>query len=119
MKSHKDLDVWKNSISFVEDIYRLTSLFPKEEVYGLTSQLRRAAVSISSNISEGAARQSDKEFIHFLYISLGSASEVDTQIEISQRLGFVDNADEINQKLTDIKKMILGLIKYLKRKQNG
>ncbi|MCK9162623.1 MAG: four helix bundle protein [Arcobacteraceae bacterium] len=116
MKSHKDLDVWKSSVSFVEDIYRLTSLFPKEEVYGLTSQLRRAAVSIPSNIAEGAARQSDKEFIQFLYISLGSVSEIDTQIEISQRLVFIDKTDEINQKLTDIKKMILGLIKYLKGK---
>lgn len=107
MKSHKDLDVWKSSVGFVEDIYRLTSLFPKEEVYGLTSQLRRAAVSIPSNIAEGASRQSDKEFIQFLYISLGSVSEIDTQIEISQRLGFVDKTDKINQKLTDIKKMIL------------
>jgi len=118
VKNHKDLDVWKLSIEFVEEIYKITSSFPKEEIYGLISQIRRAAVSVPSNIAEGAARQSDKEFIQFLYISLGSISEVDTQIEISRRLGFIGNNNELNDKIINIKKMLLGLIKYLKGKLN-
>ena len=72
MKTHKDLDVWKLSIDFVTDIYKVTSSFPKEDQFGLTNQIRRAAVSVPSNIAEGAARNSDKEFLRFLYISLGS-----------------------------------------------
>jgi len=71
-KTHRDLEVWKRGISFVTTIYKLTGSFPKEELYGLTSQIRRAAISIPSNIAEGAARKSNKEFIHYLYIALGS-----------------------------------------------
>ncbi len=119
MKSHKDLDVWKVSIEFVEDIYKHTSLFPKEEIYGLTSQIRRASVSIPSNIAEGASRQTNKEFIQFLYIALGSLSEVETQIYLAYKLGFISNINEINNKLTNIKKMLLGLIKYLKGQKSG
>ena len=80
MKTHKDLDVWNKSIDLVEDIYKLTKEFPKEELYGLTNQLRRASVSISSNIAEGAARNSNKEFIQFLYIAKGSLSETKSQL---------------------------------------
>ena len=76
MKTHHDLDVWKKSISFVTDIYAVTKDFPKSEVYGLTSQIRRCAVSIPYNIAEGAARSSGKEFNQFLSISLGSISEI-------------------------------------------
>lgn len=72
-KTHRDLEVWKRGISFVTTIYKLTDSFPKEELYGLTSQIRRAAISIPSNIAEGAARKSNKEFIHYLYIALGSS----------------------------------------------
>ena len=103
MKSHHDLDVWKNSIDLVEDIYKLSSKFPKEEVYGLTSQIRRAAVSVPSNIAEGAARQSNKEFIQFLYIALGSLSEVETQVCIALKLGFIERIDKINIKIIDKK----------------
>ena len=71
MKTHMDLDVWKKSMDFVENIYKVSSQFPKEEMYGLTSQIRRAAVSVPSNIAEGASRQGSKEFVQFLYISLG------------------------------------------------
>ena len=114
MKTHHDLDVWKLSIELVEDIYQVSMHFPKEEIYGLTSQLRRAAVSVPSNIAEGAARQSNKEFIQFLYIALGSLSEVETQVFIALKLGFIQNIDKINSKIVDIKKMLLGLIKYIK-----
>ena len=72
MKTHKDLEVWKNSIELVTEIYRITETFPKSELYGLVNQIRRSAVSIPSNISEGAARNHQKEFIQFLYIAQGS-----------------------------------------------
>ena len=117
MKTHKDLDVWKRSIEFVVSIYKLTSSFPKEELYGLTSQIRRCSVSIPSNIAEGAARNHDNEYRQFLYISLGSAAELETQLIISNRLGYIDNKqvlvsiDEINT----ISRMLQGLIKSINK----
>lgn len=112
MKTHKDLDVWNKSIDLVEDIYKLTKEFPKEELYGLTNQLRRASVSISSNIAEGAARNSNKEFIQFLYVALGSLSEVETQLIIAVRLKFISGYNE--EQITNLKRMLLGLIRYVK-----
>lgn len=117
MSNHKDLEVWKLSIDLVSEIYNLTKNFPKEELYGLTSQIRRSAVSIPSNIAEGSARQSDKELIQFLYIALGSAAELETQLVIAQKLSFIESFQEIINKLNRIKKAIVGLIKYLKGKQ--
>jgi four helix bundle protein len=113
VRTHKDLDVWKQSIEFVTEIYRITEGFPKSEVYGLTSQIRRAAVSIPSNIAEGATRNHKKEFLQFLYISLSSASEVETQLIISRNLNFLEQSklEELILKLTSISKMIQGLIK--------
>ena len=89
MNSFRDLLVWQKGIVLVTEIYSLTNKFPKEEQFGIISQIRRCAVSISSNIAEGAARKSVKEFKQFLYISLGSASELDTQLIISQNLNFM------------------------------
>ncbi|MCL0074336.1 four helix bundle protein, partial [Dehalococcoidia bacterium] len=83
MKTHKDLEVWKEAVKLSVICYDMTKGFPREEQFGLVSQMRRAAISIASNIAEGAARAGNKEFIQFLYISLGSASELDTQIEIA------------------------------------
>lgn len=117
MKSHYDLDVWKESISLVENIYRITKAFPKDEIYGLTSQIKRAAVSVPSNIAEGAARQGTKEFMQFLYIALGSLSEVETQLVIAEKLGFINKIDSIMEQIIDIKRMLFGLIKYLKGKE--
>ncbi|WP_270089172.1 four helix bundle protein [Sphingobacterium sp. SYP-B4668] len=118
MKTHKDLDVWKKSIDLVTTIYELSKVFPKDEVYGLTNQIRRAAVSIPSNISEGAARQSKKEFIQFLYIALGSAMEVETQLIISKNLQYISEKKQIEilDELSCISKMINGLITYLKER---
>ena len=112
MKSHKDLEVWKRSVDLVSTVYQVTKAFPKEEIYGLTNQMRRSAVSIPSNISEGAARRHDKEFVQFLYVSLGSVSELETQIIISQNLKFLSSIDSTNlqNELSEIRKMLLGLI---------
>ena len=104
-------------MTLVKGIYKLTAEFPKEETYGLVPQIRRAAVSIPSNIAEGAARNSNKEFIQFLYISLGSLAELETQLLLSKELGFLKNA-EINGSIVRIRKMLLGLIKHLRGK-NG
>lgn len=116
MKIHKDLDVYKLSIELVTSIYDTTKNFPKEELFGITSQIRRSAVSIPSNIAEGSARHHSKEFKQFLYISLGSASELDTLLLISHKLKLINtiNYDELISKLTIISKMIQGLIKSIK-----
>ena len=116
MKNHKDLDVWKKSIDLVAQIYEMSKCFPKEEAYGLQGQIRRAAVSIPANISEGASRNTKREYIQFLYIALGSASEVETHLIISQRIGFLSAIDEALSNVENIKKMLNGLISYLKKK---
>ena len=118
MKTHRDLDLYKRSVEFVARIYKITMEFPKEEIYGIVSQMRRAAISIPSNVSEGAARQSGKEFIHFLYIALGSLSELDTQIEIAHLLTFLDkdSTKDLQNELLAIKQMLLGLIKSIKNR---
>ena len=104
-------------MDFVTDIYKLTKTFPNDEVYGLNAQLRRAAVSIPSNISEGAARDSKKEFIHFLFIALGSIAECETQLEISKRLKYISEPDKYFTNLTEIRRLTQGLIRYLKDKK--
>ena len=91
--THKDLDIWKRGIEFDERIYKITADFPREEIYGLVSQLRRAAISYPSNIAEGAARSSKKEYIQYLYISLASLSEIETQLIISKRLDYLKGND--------------------------
>lgn len=117
MSDHKKLDAWNLSIDFVAEIYEATKNFPKEEIYSLTSQIRRSAISVPSNIAEGSARQSDKELIQFLYIALGSLAEVETQLVIAERLSYLKNADIMYKKIDTIKKLILGLTKYLKNKK--
>ena len=117
MKTHKDLNVWQYSIDLVAKIYEISKNFPKEETFGLQSQIRRAAVSIPSNISEGASRNSKKEFIQFLYIALGSASELDTQIIIANKIGFLVDVDLLLKEIDSIKKMLNGLISYLKKQK--
>ena len=115
---YKDLNVWKESMDLVENIYKIVNFFPKEETYALSDQLRRAVVSVPSNIAEGQNRNTPKEFIQFLYIALGSVSEVETQIIIAQRLKYVNQIEnELNQ-ITKIRKMINALISSIKRKAN-
>ncbi len=116
-KTHKDLEVWKKAIDFVTAIYSETAKFPKSELYGLTSQIRRASVSIPSNIAEGASRNHKAEFIQFLYISLSSAAEVDTQLIIAGNLNFIgkESQEKLLSELNTISKMLQGLIKSVKK----
>lgn len=116
MGDYKDLYVWQESIDFVEDVYSLLKFFPVEEKFALCDQLRRAVVSIASNIAEGSNRNTNKEFIQFLYIALGSASEVETQLIISKRLKYISSIDKELEKLTRIRKMLNSLIKSLKER---
>ncbi|MDD5765842.1 MAG: four helix bundle protein [Candidatus Marinimicrobia bacterium] len=116
MKSHKDLEVWMKSIALVSEVYTLTRDFPKEELFGITSQIRRAVISIPTNIAEGAGRNSKKEFIQFLFISLGSLSELETLLIIANNLKFIDDISNLNTELTSIRRMLLGLINSLKSK---
>jgi four helix bundle protein len=116
IKTHKDLEVWSIGIELVEAIYKSTKAFPKEELYGLATQMRRAAISVPSNIAEGAARNSRKEFVQFLYISLGSLAELETQVIIAQRLGFISQSNNIMQSIVTFRRKLLNLIKYLKNK---
>ena len=111
--THKDLEIWKLGIELVEKVYEMTSEFPKEEVYGLTNQMRRAAVSIPSNISEGAARNSKKEFIQFLYVALGSLAELETQAIISEKLNYLKN-HPLMELIEKQRRKQLNFIKYLK-----
>ena len=120
MKTHRDLDVWKKSVSLVTSIYDITKSFPKEEIYGLTNQIRRAAVSVPSNIAEGSARQGNKEFIQFLYIALGSLTEIETQLIIARNLNFLSEENFVSLMSTqkEIGKMLIGLIRYIKKNKN-
>jgi|SRR5664280_1827923 len=114
LQTHKDLIVWQESRLLVKEIYDLTSGFPKEEIYSLTSQIRRAAISIPSNIAEGAGRDSNKENIHFLFIAVGSAAELDTQLILARDLNFIteENFIRMSDRLSKISKMLNGLIKH-------
>ncbi len=116
VRSYKDLEIWKRSMSLVTDIYTLTKKFPDEEKYGLTSQLCRSGISVPSNIAEGSSRKSTKELIHFLYISNGSLSEIETQLMIAVNLGYTNNAITIFEEIKSIQLMIRSLIKKLSMK---
>ncbi len=116
----KDLQIWQMSMNLAENIYKLSRGFPKSEVYGLTSQLRRSVVSIPSNIAEGFSRRSTKEFVQFLHVALGSCSECETQLILANRVGMLESEEEIVRDLISIKKMIYALIASLKnRGKNG
>src|SRR5215218_9290116 len=118
MRPHEKLEVWSLAMDFVVEVYHSTEAFPKEEKFGLTSQIRRAAVSVPANIAEGAARQSNKEFINFLSYAQGSASELETELTIAFRLGYLTQSryDESLATLGKVGRMITGLSQHLKRK---
>ncbi len=115
MHNFKNLEVWKKSIQLTKLIYITTKDFPTYEQWGLTSQIRRSAVSISSNIAEGSSRKSNKDFIRFLEMSLGSAFELETQIITSKEIEFIneDKLNELNNLITEIQKKLFRLIESL------
>lgn len=115
--TYRDLKVWQRSIDLAECIYRLTAGFPASEVYGLSSQMRRAAVSVASNVAEGWGRRSRKEYSRFVLIARGSNDELQTQLVIAERLGFgkVEQFGEVNALSEEIGKMLNGLYTFLQR----
>lgn len=118
INSYKDLHVWKKSVELTVDIYKITAKFPKEDLYGLTSQIRRAVVAIPSNIAEGRSRGHINEFIQFLKIAYSSGAELETQLTIAKLINYFpeDNYVYLTEKLSEIMKMLNGLINKLKPK---
>ena len=118
LSSYRDLLVWQKAMELVVETYRLSSRFPKEEQYGLTSQLRRASVSVPSNIAEGYGRASRKEYLQFLYVGQGSLKETETQIILAEMLGYSskDAAELLLEKCEVVGKLLGGLIRALQRK---
>jgi four helix bundle protein len=110
-RPHKKLLAWQKAIELVTEIYRITDRFPKKEEFGLVTQLRRAAVSVPSNIAEGLTRKTNRDKLHFLNIAQASPSEIDTQLEISLRLGYVSQPihEEVEKKLVEVEKLVSGL----------
>jgi four helix bundle protein len=115
-RKHKELRAWQASMRLVQEVYALTTSFPKEELFGLTSQMRRAAVSVPSNIAEGSARNGTKELIHFLSIATGSLAELDTQLELTKMLEYSKDITKIQATLDETSALTLALSKSLKSK---
>ena len=116
MSDYKNLSVWTKAHELVLAVYKVTYDFPKDEIYGLTSQVRRAAVSIPANIAEGSGRGGDREFAQFLRISRGSATELEYHLRLAHDLGFLEASlyHQLNHDVTEIQRMISGLIQHLK-----
>ncbi len=116
MKDFRSLKVWEKAHLLTLKIYKVTEKFPREELYGLTSQIRRACVSIPTNIAEGCVRSSDADFSRFLYIALGSTSELEYLMLLSMDLKIIKNElhDELNNDINEIKKMLISMIQKLK-----
>ena len=115
-RKHRDLLVWQRAIVLVEMVYGVTEAFPASERYGLSGQLRRAAVSVPANIAEGYARSGTRELLYFLSVSAGSLSELDTLIELGQRLGYFDDIEELRKTLDDVSGMLMGLQTSLRKR---
>jgi four helix bundle protein len=114
-RNHRSLKAWQQAIQLVEHVYSLSATFPKEELFGLSSQMRRAAVSVPANIADGAARSGTKELLRFLGIANASLSELDTHVEIARRLGYLkDNALELD--IDSVSALIMGLVASVKKK---
>ena len=118
--SFKDLIVWKKAIELVTDVYKMTQGFPSKETFGLTSQMRRAAISIPSNIAEGSSRRTARDFAQFLHVALGSATELETQLIIARNLDYLERGiyDQATSKLSEICKMLHGLLKKIRPTDN-
>ena len=120
MGTHKDLKIWIDSMELVTNIYKITAKFPKEEIYGLTSQIRRAAVSIPSNIAEGTVKRSKKEQSQFIHISLGSLTELETQLLIAYNIAYLNEIrhKELEAKISKLIGMIRSFIKHLEKNES-
>ena len=121
IKNYRDLIAWQKAMAFVTGVYRATAQFPRDKIYGLTSQLRRAAVSIPSNIAEGHGRQSTREFIHFLSIAYGSLNETQTQLLIAKELGYLKESDcnGLLEQSYELARLVNGLSRSLTAKLGG
>ena len=115
-KPHKKLDLWNAAMELAVAVYKITELFPKEERYSLTDQIRRAVSSVPGNTAEGAARQTKKEFVNYLHMAQGSLSELDTHLELSRRLGYLaqESWASLDKQIERIDKMLSGLIRHQK-----
>lgn len=113
MRPHYKLDAWKDSMDLVDEIYKVTQGFPSEEKFGLTSQMRRAAISIPSNLAEGAARRSNAEFANFVNIAKGSLSELETQLIISKRQSYIDEISELIDLIGKVSSQLAGLHQHV------
>jgi len=118
VKTFKDLIVWQKSYTLVIEVYKATKLFPSEEKYGLVSQIRRASVSITSNIAEGYARRYLKQYIQFLYVAYGSGAELETQLMLAKDLGYLkeDKFRNLIERFYEVERMLMALIKSLEKK---
>ena len=118
LKNYKELNVWQKSYKLCLHIYKVTKRFPKDEMYGLTSQIRRSAVSIPSNIAEGYGRKTTLEYVRFLYIAYGSVCELETQTMISGDLDYVEKKglQELKEEIGDVERMLKAMIKSLENK---
>jgi four helix bundle protein len=121
LKNYKDLKVWQKAYELCITIYKLTKHFPKEEAYGLTSQIRRSAVSVPSNIAEGYGRKTTQEYLQSLYIAYGSHCELETQVLLSKDLGYIksDDFQKLQQDIGDVERMLKALIKSLQNKHSN
>lgn len=118
MHNYKELNVWKRGIKLTTEIYKISQLFPNEERFGLTSQMRRSAVSVPSNVAEGAGRRTDGEFANFLGIAHGSICELETQLYVAFELGYIEEQKflDVTSELTEIQKMLYSLILKFEKK---
>lgn len=114
INSHKDLLVWQKAVALAVEVYATTRSFPSAERYGLTPQMRRAAISVVSNISEGAARQSAREFLHFLHVARGSLAELETHMEVARRLGLLPESSDVERHLGEVGRTLTGLVKRIR-----
>jgi len=116
-RNHRTLRVWQEAVELVVQVHRNTRSFPREEIYGLTSQMRRAAVSVPSNIAEGFARSGTRELLHYLNMAAASLSELDTHVEIARRLEYLRDASELSESVDRVSRLLAALVTSLKRKQ--
>lgn len=116
MRPHHNLEAWKEAMALVKAVYEATASFPREELFGLAAQMRRAAVSIPSNIAEGAARQGEREFLQFVSVAEGSLSELETQVLIAQDIGFIHDTTALVSKIDRLSLLLSGLRRHLRQR---